>query len=531
MSVDGYSRGVPVDERGYFNFRLSFCPGEVVLRASAEGYVYTIMVLDITSDILEIVENVKVVLFKLALPVPVAVREENILETSGAVRIIISDDTSFLDENGNEIGDNVTAILNFKDPSDPYFDECPGRFITDTGDELQSFGVLNLRFKNDAGDDLTFNGHIRIALVGSEEPGYKLWLLNDKGQWVEKIASRKKRQSGNTTVGSFGTGDIGEWINCDRIPSASSCYVKTRVFDNISYTSEVVDNAVDQYKPKFLLKIGSSAPFQGLNLYRSPTFSPGQTCFEVRCGTPPNILGIVSVLTQETIGNGQSVLFPAIPIQLGNSALPSSIHTELGSLNYVVNTDETEAKLDFESSPTGHLYQDKMTCENSTFYNNTLWLARRAPAFTNADFGSDVCYARIAIYQRGNNGTDELLDQLQATSVWGNGPYYYADFIAHNSEFVYTPQRDFACIRYRCSEPSDLTTVYLDTFATNENVTCNASEFTPPVLDPAAPDPGYYGGVDEGKVKENYLADSDPEKTAGNVSCNIREENNNNTTT
>ena len=492
------------------------------------------MVLDITSDILEIVENVKVVLFKLALPVPVAVGEENILETSGAVRIIISDDTSFLDENGNEIGDNVSAILYFKDPSDPYFDECTGRFVTDTGDELQSFGVLNLRFKNDAGDDLTFNGHIRIALVGSEEPGYKLWLLNDKGQWVEKIASRKKRQSGNTTVGSFGTGDIGEWINCDRIPSASMCYIKTRVFAkvlDISFTSEVVDNGVDQYKPKFLLKIGNSAPFQGLNLYRSPTFSPGQTCFEVRCGTTPKTQGIVSVLTQETIGNGQCVPFPAIPIQLGHSALPSSIHTELGSLNYVVNTDETEAKLDFDSSPTGPLYQDKMTCENSTFYNNSLWFARRAPAFTNTDFGSDVCYASVVIYQRGNTGPNELLDQLLATSVWGNGPYYYADFIAQNSEFVNTTQRDFACVRYRCSEPSDMTTVYLDTFVTNENVTCFTREFTPPVLDLASPDPGYYVGADEGTVKGNCLADSDPEKTAGNVSCNIREGNNNNTTT
>ena len=536
MSVVGYSWGVSVDERGYFNFHLPFCPGEVVLRASAEGYVSTLKVLDIALDTLDIISNIQVVLFKLADPVPVVVGEENILETSGAAIIIIPEGATFLDENGNEVEDNVNAFLNFIDPSDDDFDDSPGRFVTDTGEELVSFGVLNLRFKNGVGDFLTPNGDIRIALVGSVEPGYKLWLLNSKGKWVEKISSpviggnqatgrlapRNKRQTGTTDLGSFGTDDIGQWINCDRVPSASMCYIKTRVFDDISFTSEVVDNGVDTYKPKFLLKIGSSAPFQGLNLYRSPTFSPGQTCFEVRCGTLPNIHGFVSVITQETIGNGQSVPFPAIPIQLGHSALPSSIYTELGSLNYQVNTDETEAKLDFDSSPTGPLYEDRITRENSAPSDNSLWFARRTPVFTDNDFGSDVCYARVVLYQQGN-GTNELLDQLLATSVWGNGPYNYADFIVHNSEFVYTPQ-GFACVRYRCSQPADMTTVYLDTFVTKENVTCYAiTEFTPPILDPATPVHGFYGGVDEGMVREECLTDTDPEGTEIFVSCYFKQ--------
>ena len=494
MSVEGFYRGVPVDERGYFNFHLPFCPGQIVIRARAEGYVSTLKVVDIPSETLGIVENIQVVLFKLADPVPVVIGEENILTTSGAARIIIPGGTTFLDQNGNEVGGNVNAILNFIDPSNDNFDDSPGRFVTDGGDELMSFGVLNLRFKNDVGDSLTPNGDIRIALADSSEPGYKLWLLNSDGQWIEKISSanpvliggsqlagrsqsiggrsqsigrsrstggsvsRGKRQTSITDLGNFGTDDIGQWINIDKVPGASSCFIKTRVFDDISFTSEVVDNGVDQYTPKFLLKIGLSAPFQGLNLYRPPTFSPGQTCFEVRCGTPPNIHGIVSVMTQETLGNGQSVPFPAIPIQLGHPALPSSVNIELGSLNYEVNTAETEAKLDFESSPNGPLYEDETTCENSALSDNALWFARREPVFTNTDFGSDVCYARVVIYQKqGTTGpSDALLDQLLATSVWGNGPYYYADFIAHESEFVYTPQRDFACIRYRCSEPSDM---------------------------------------------------------------------------
>ena len=95
LSVDGYYRGVPVDERGYFSFYLPFCPSQVVVRVWAEGYVSTLKVLDIPADTLGIVENVQVVLFRLADPVPVAAGEENILETSSAARIIIPAGTTF----------------------------------------------------------------------------------------------------------------------------------------------------------------------------------------------------------------------------------------------------------------------------------------------------------------------------------------------------------------------------------------------------------------------------------------------------
>ena len=528
LSVDG----VLVDERGYFSFFLPFCPSQVVIRVWAEGYVSTLKVLDIPADTLWIVENVQVVLFRLADPVPVATGEENILQTSGAARIIIPAGTTFRDGNGNEVGGNVNSILSFIDPSNDNFDDSPGRFVTDGGEELMSFGVLNLRFQDDAGDSLTPEGDIRIALADTEVTGYKLWLLNNDGQWTEKRSrpviepnqaigrptSRGKRQASISDLGSFGTEDIGQWINTDKVPSdARRCYIKTRVFDDISFASEVVNNGVDQYQPKFLLKIGNGAPFQGLNLYRPPTYSPGQTCYEVRCGEPPKIQGIVLVWTQETIGNGQSIPFPAIPIQLGNPVLPGSIAAELGNRNYQVNAAETEAKMDFELSPTGPLYEDNTICESSALSDNSLWFARRKPVFNNTDFGSVVCYAKIIIYQR--NGADELLDQLQATSMWGNDPYYYAKTVVHNSEFVYSAQSDFACVRYRCSNPSDLTNVYLDTVVTNSDVTCYASEFTPPVLGPAN---GYYTGVDEGAVKEECLADSDRE-VAGQVSCYIQQ--------
>ena len=502
--------------------------------------------LDIPADALEIVENVQVVLFKHADPITVVLGEENILETSGEARIVIPAGTTFLDGNANEVGGNVNAILNFIDPSNDNFDDSPGRFITDRQEELMSYGVLNLQFQDNTGNSLTPEGDIRIALADTEVQGYKLWLLDNNGQWkkkksgriikhsqaitktnkqaIRRLASRSRRQASLTDLGSFGTGDIGRWINIDKVPNgAKKCYVKTRVFNDISFTSEVSNNGVDTYQPKFLLKIGNGTPFQGLNLYRPPTFSPGQTCYEVRCGEPPKIQGIVSVWTQETIGNGQSVPFPAIPIQLGNTALPPSLNTELGNLNYQVNPDETEVKLDFVSSSSGPLYEDESDCENSGLSDNSLWFARRKPVFINTDFGSDICYAKIVIYQRGYTGPDELLDQLQATSVWGNSPSYFADTIVHNSEFIYTPQRDFACVRYRCSEPSDLTDVYLDTILTKDNVTCSAREFTAPLLSTGSPVYGYYTGTDEGAVKEECFADTNPEKTAGYVSCYIRQ--------
>ena len=539
LSVDGYYRGVPVDERGYFSFHLPYCPGEIVIRARANGYVSTLRVVDIPYDTLGTVDNVQVVLFKLADPVSVVVGEENIVETSGAARIIIPAGTTFLDGKGNEARDNVNAILNFIDPSKDNFDDSPGRFVTDRGEDLMSFGVMNLRFANDVGDSLTPRGDIRIALA-SDEPGYILWILNSKGKWVAKISrpvfsadqavgglsSRNKRQTGITDLGGFGNEDIGQWINIDKVPDdVKKCYVKTRVFDDISFTSEVVDNGVDQYQPKFVLKIGNAPPFQGLILYRPPTYSPGETCYEVRCGTRLTIQGFVSVMIQETLGNGQSIPLPAIPVQLGHAALPSSLDTKLGTLNYQVNPAETEAKLNFVSSPDGPLYEDMTICERSALTDYALWFARRKPVFTDADFGRDVCYARLIIFHRGSGGTYVLLDQLLATSVWGNGPYYFGDYIAHNSEFVNTPQSDFACMRYRCSETADLTSVYLDTFSTYQNVTCYASNFTPPVYDPASPVSGYYGGIDDGTVRGDCMMESDPMKTAGYVKCYFRQGN------
>ena len=240
LSVDGYYRGVPVDERGYFSFIIPFCPRQIVIRSSAEGYVSTLKVLDIPADALEIVENVQVVLFKLADPITVVVGEENILETSGEARIVIPAGTTFLDGNGNEVGGNVNAILNFIDPSNDNFDDSPGRFITDRQEELMSFGVLNLQFQDNAGNSLTPDGDIRIALVDTEVQGYKLWLLDNNGQWkkkksgrvikhrqaIRRLASRSRRQASLTDLGSFGSGDIGRWINIDKVPNgAKKCYV------------------------------------------------------------------------------------------------------------------------------------------------------------------------------------------------------------------------------------------------------------------------------------------------------------------
>ena len=104
LSVNSYYDGVPVDDNGYFNFQLPFCPGEIVIKAWAEGYVSTVKVLDVPPVTQGAIENIEIVLFKLAEPVPVVVGEENILETSGAVRIIIQEGTTFLGQTETRLG-------------------------------------------------------------------------------------------------------------------------------------------------------------------------------------------------------------------------------------------------------------------------------------------------------------------------------------------------------------------------------------------------------------------------------------------
>ena len=537
MSVDGYYRGLRTDENGFFSFEIPYCPRKIIIRASQRGYVSTLKVLDIPMDNLGVIENVQIVLFRLAPPVLLVPNEENILQTSGAARVVIPAGTTFEDETGNEVGGNVNAILNFIDPSNDNFDDAPGIFLTNGGEQLMSFGVLNLRFNDDDGNSLLPRGNIRIAIVDTEETGYKLWTLNNEGVWKKKSSTgvissgpvslggsllrRSKRQAGGDDLGGFGTDDIGRWINIDKVPNADRCYIKTRVFEDVSFATEVPNGGLDTYEPKFLLKIGNSAPYQGLNLYRPPTNTPAQTCFEVRCGDDPKVQGFVKVFTQETMGNGQSIPIPAIPVQLGNPALPAALNTDLTNLNYQVNAGETEARLDFLSSASGTLYNGKTACEQSTLTDNALWFARRKAEFTNTDFGDDFCYVRINIYQRGQNST-EYLDQIQGTSVWGPGPYSFADSIVQSNEFVYIPPREFACLRYRCSETNDLTTVLLQTFVTNEDVTCYTSQFTAPDLS-VNPTYGFYQGLNENEVRDECLAETDPEKSAGYISCYIRQ--------
>ena len=490
-------------------------------------------VLNIPEGTQGMIENVQIVMFTLAPPVQVIPNEETVLSTTGAARVIIPAGTTFFDYNGNEATGNVQAILNFIDPSLDNFDDAPGVFLTDAGEQLMSFGVLNLRFQDDDGNSVLPDENIRVDLHDTAVTGYKLWTLNNDGQWKEKsnglTSRRKRRQAGGDDLGSFGIEDIGNWINIDKIPSAEACFVKTRVFQDLSFTSEVPNGGVDTYQPKFLLKVGNSAPYQGLNLYRPATTSPGLVCHEVRCGDDPKIQGFVSVWTQETIGNGQSIPLPAIPVQLGNPNSPSTLDTELSNLNYQVNAGLTEAGLDFFSSPSGPLYTDKTTCEGSSLNDNALWFARRKPEFTSTDFGEGICYLRVTIYQRGPDNI-EYLDQIQATSVWGTGPFYFADSLAQNSDFVYIPP-DYACLRYRCSKSDDLTTVYLQPFGTSEDVVCYPSsdgspysgQFTAPDLSTGTPAHGYYTGLDENEVKNSCLGETDMERTATTVYCYLKQ--------
>ena len=549
LSIDGCSLGVRTDKFGYFSFEVPFCSRKIVIKVSKDGYVSTMKVLDIPDDTLRLIENVQIVLFRLAEPQPLSPDKENILRTTGAVRVRIPAGTTFEDKTGNGPVGTVSAILNFFDPGKDNFMDAPGRFVTDRGEELLTAGVANLRFQDEAGNNMLPNGDIRIVLADIDPTRYILWTLNEDGVWQKKKSKinvkpaalerqtssfrRSRRQSDGEDIGGFDRNDIGTWINCDRIPETELCFVKTRVFEDVSFTTEVQDGGVDTYKSRFLLVFGNAAPYQGMNFYKPQTNSPGKTCYEVRCGEDPRVQGLVSVITQETLGNGQSIPFPAIPVQLGNTNLPPVLNTELGNLNYQVDPDEKEAVLDFISSPTGPLYTDLTTCEQSDSSENALWFARRQPTFTETDFGNDVCYARITIHHK-TQAPAGYVDQIKGTSGWGGtSPYKYADSIVQRQDFVFIPTNDYVCLRYRCSEDNDLTTVYIQTLLRNRKAICYGrssqldtytGQFTAPVLDGTNIAYGYYKGADERLVKDECLSERDPEKSVIYISCYIRQQ-------
>ena len=464
------------DTLGYFTFKLKIQnpekpPKRLVIKASKNGYFPTVKILAVTDNIIDTISGVDIVIFHLPSVTEFDPSDGAKLRTGNNAIIKVPPGTNFVDNNDNPVLGRVKALLKFIDrnPIIRLADEIetsPGEFISE-GEKLLSFSVFNLIFQDLDANPIKPKDDIVVQIVNTYIPSLTLWKLNDNGRWKQLAGGGGiSNQTNIQIVGYLRPKHIGKWFNLGKLDKQTLCYVKLRVFDDVSFTKEVLDGQADLYTPQFLHRIQNGSHFRSsMVLWLDPvrgTRSPGKDCHTVRCTDIENISGGISVFATETLGNMISMAVPAIPIPLDHPALPASLKVELTALNYTIDWDMATALLKFENDNNGPFYTDKQSCK-SAGVGNSLWFARRVPQFSDNAFGDKVCFARVRIYFEGFKYV--FIDSMTGTSVWGLNPSKFATDVVYGvplngmravSTSIPTHFRLFACLRYRCSDIDDL---------------------------------------------------------------------------
>ena len=452
------------------------------------------------------------------------------LQTINNAVIKIPPRTRFKYEDDNtDVPGKVSAVLRLIDRNGE-ITGSPGEFIAESGN-LLVFSVFNLVFRDSSLRNILPRDHIIVQIVNTSIEDISLWKLNDNGRWRQLSESDRARNNNVQIVGHLHGRDIGKWLTLGQRDDQALCYVKLRVFEDLTFTKEVQDNQANLYSPDIALKIlNASHPRSSMALllrHLDGTRSPSQDCHAVRCTDIKTISGRISVLITETRGNINSIPVPAIPFPLNHPTLPASLKRNLTALGYWVDHTKTRASLQFKTSPNGPLYTNEETCKSSTISANSLWFARRTAIYSDNSFGDTVCFAKIYIHFESLK--HRVVDSLTATSIWGLNHAKFDTSTVRNTlgsmtiVTTSTPSifRIFACIQYRCSEFYDPTKVYLK-LAFNEighGIWCNQviMNFVPPDL--SRDKWGYFIGFDENEVRDKCKADGNDRLFAHSFEC------------
>ena len=480
-----------------------------------------VKVLLVTDNIIDTLRDVYFVMTKIGNGLNFHPSQGILLRTLSNAIIRVAPGTQFEDENGNNVVGHVRAMLKFMDRNRDV-GTSPGEFITEGyGQNLQAFSVFNVVFRDSGFRDVypAELTPITVEIVNLRIEELTLWQLNDNGRW-EQFSQDDGYQIGNAQiVGYLHAKHMGQWIALGQIDDQGLCYVKLRLFEDLTFTSEVRDKQADLYSPDIAMKIvNASHPRSSKALLLRPlegTRSPGQDCHAVRCTDAKSVSGGISVLVTETRGNMISMPVPAIPIALDHQNLPTNLRTKLTALGYEVDWRKSRASLRFEASSYGPFYADKEACKLSTISENSLWFARRTPSFSENAFGDKVCFAKIRFYLNGYGHYN--YDSLIGTSVWETNPSKFATSVTHGTSV--------ACLRYRCSENDDPTKVYLkvEFNELEHGITCNEQQmsFTPSIG--VANTGGYFVGSDESEVRDRCLEDKNYDPYVHTVECDVEQ--------
>ncbi|XP_069103311.1 cartilage intermediate layer protein 1-like isoform X2 [Argopecten irradians] len=198
----------------------------------------------------------RITLLEAAPPITISSDVENTVSMGNdsgmpAVTELVIPPNAFVDASGNPYNGIVKASVNMFDPRNlSSISTAPGSFeFVDAEGEtqnLQTFGVIVVDFKDESGNKLNVAGNVTIkmdaALVESADPAdpsdVKLWGLDDvTGMWEEigsmvvETTTRKKRQTltnylvGTTPISAFRA------INLDYKYGFNLCFFKVSVVD------------------------------------------------------------------------------------------------------------------------------------------------------------------------------------------------------------------------------------------------------------------------------------------------------------
>ena len=494
-------------ELGFFSFILkqkkfkpkpkSF-PKRVTITARKNGYSFSIKHVDIADESTDGIRNIEIVLFERPVPNTFNTKDGALLNITDAVSVRVPANTEFEDEDGNVVSGNVQAVFHFIDPESRDFEDSPGEFIPDDGQQLTSLGLFIPSFEAMDGTPLKPRGQINVENGDQGVQGMRLYKMTTKGQWEElpAVGARRKRQAeDDSVIDIFGPDEVNEWLNCDQPEVQKRCFVKMRVFEDSTFSTEVTDGQDLTVNPHVLLKVYEGSSVLGLNLFLAGTDSPGQHCYPVRCTTLPSapIRGEIKLYERR-----EKIISSSLtkPVPVNKPDLPP----DLPSLEYVVLATAKRARLKFDASAAGPLFEDENVCKLAP-KEKSLWFALGPAQSPGENFGDGVCVmrARLIMEPRPNPSSS-----LTVFSTWGDSGESY-DAVNANDMVMLNAFSFAACVRYKCSETGAPTTVALVPALPVSTFSCRGDqEFTPPVIDSDSDD--FFYGTDENRVKATCMA-------------------------
>ncbi|XP_045166675.2 cartilage intermediate layer protein 2-like [Mercenaria mercenaria] len=469
------------DLEGVFNTTIRSTLQSVVIRVidRRKEYIEAVKIVDIPEGFRGPV-NVKLVMIKKSTPVQIDATVEETLSLSddptnqsAGNAFIVIDPNSFTDRNGNQYNGIVSASVTFIDSNKDSETVIPGRFLTPVGESLENLisdGIVSFDFKDINGNNLNVK-----PIKFNVRENMRLWDLDrNTGLWEPSkvFPNRRKRQVTLTEEFLIKVSN-GRWYNIDKIPKAPRCYIKVRIFNEISH-EEIIESVTSSFKPEI---IAYTAQNRRLRLYAGFTRSPSKTCYEVRCPAVSNtdkaLAGFINMTSSETVSIGGFYL-PSVynlkpkPIDQYSDV----IRTELQRVQYTIAPNGMDIFLNFISGENGIFFTNREKCESATADQPALHFLKPEPPSYEPD-ETEICTARIAFKDSWNfyNYTLELdrLPTVIGISVWKKETQSFYHNATTTLELSRVEGEDFvfACMEYRCSQDSkddslSETTVYVD---------------------------------------------------------------------